>query len=357
MKNSNPHSIHPKHLRNIRARQRAKAQETTLPSTPPPLSSPSAVTLRKTPRDFINPVDYQHPYHCMALFAKALSLRYDSNRTRHTYYRQIRLIHEHFQSDPSLLSESQIGDYFLFIKLQKKWQPTSIRLTKAACLQFYFDLLHLRHWTVFHQIRARDHDRLPAVLTRKQVHDLIRCIRLRRYRTPIKLIYVCGLRLSECLSLTIHDIKGKENQLFIRGGKGLRDRVVPLPTALYQELQDYWSVHQHPLLLFPNVGRGDQDLKALAQRMRTATAPMPCSSLQRLIIAARKELNIPSAKIHTLRHSFATHLLEAGAPLHTIQKLLGHKQITTTMVYLHLTHQTLSDTLHLMDKLYADLPR
>jgi site-specific recombinase XerD len=91
--------------------------------------------------------------------------------------------------------------------------------------------------------------------------------------------------------------------------------------------------------------------------MHAATAPMPCSSLQRLVIVARKQLNLPAASVHSLRHSFATHLLEAGAHLHTIQKLLGHKQITSTMVYLHLTHQTTKDTLQLMDGLCSPLPR
>ena len=91
--------------------------------------------------------------------------------------------------------------------------------------------------------------------------------------------------------------------------------------------------------------------------MHEATAPMPCSSLQRLIVVARRELNLPEASIHSLRHSFATHLLESGAHLHTIQRLLGHKQITSTMVYLHLTHQTSRDALGLMEELFRTLPR
>ena len=91
--------------------------------------------------------------------------------------------------------------------------------------------------------------------------------------------------------------------------------------------------------------------------MHEATAPMPCSSLQRLIVVARKELNLPAASVHTLRHSFATHMLEAGAHLHTIQKLLGHQQITSTMVYLHLTHQTTREALGLMEELCRTLPR
>lgn len=353
MESTNPYSIHPKHLQNAKALRRAKTPDAAETPTPPP----TAATIRTTPRDFVNPVDYQHPFESMASFAQRLGLRYDANRTRHSYYRQLRLIHEHFGCDPALLTEAQVRDYFLFIKLKKQWKPKSIRQTLAACRQFFIDLLGHADWTVFSQIRTKDHDTLPAVLTRQQVHDLLAHIRLRRYRTPIKLIYTCGLRLSECLALTIHDIKGAENKLFIRNSKGHQDRVVPLPTCLWQELQRYWKFHRHPLLIFPNVGRGDHHPQALAQRMRQATAPMPCSSLQRLIIVARKQLNIPAATIHSLRHSFATHMLEAGAHLHTIQKLLGHKQITSTMIYLHLTHQTTCAALRLMEDLCRGLPR
>ncbi len=331
----------------------------TPPQTAPSLRPPSKPlpTIRTTGREYANPVDYVHPFDSMARFAEALALHYDANRTRHAYYRQLRLIHEHLQCDPATITEAQLRDYFLFVKLKKHWQPKSIRQAAAAARMFFIDLLQRPNWTVFSQIRTRDHDRLPAVLTRQQVIDLIGRIRLRRYRTPIKLIYSCGLRLSECLALTIHDIAGAEHKLFIRDSKGHRDRVVPLPTPLWQELQRYWAFHKHPLLIFPNVGRGDNHPQALASRMRQATSPIPCSSLQRLMILARKQLNLPAASIHSLRHSFATHLLEAGAHLHTIQKLLGHQQITTTMVYLHVTHQTTQDALRLMDELCRKLPR
>lgn len=320
--------------------------------------TPSALAhIRLAAREYVNPVDYRHPYESMARFANALALRYDANRTRHAYYRQIRLLHEHFACDPVALSEAQLREYFLFVKLKKHWQPKSIRQAAAATRSFFRQGLGRTDWTLFSQIRARDHDRLPPVLSRDQVRQLIGHIRLRRYRTPIKLIYCCGLRLSECLGLTIHDIRGPDNQLRIRAGKGLKDRVVPLPTPMYVELRRYWMFHRHRLLLFPNVGRGDRDPQAVAARMRAATGPMPASSLQRLLIVARRELNFPDASIHTLRHSFATHLLEGGAHLHTIQQLLGHKQITTTMVYLHLTHQSIQGTLQLMEALYRGLPR
>jgi integrase/recombinase XerD len=328
------------------------------PSRPRWQRHPSAGPVVTTAaRPYANPVDYNHPYDSMARFAQFLALHYDANRTRHAYYRQVRLLHEHQRRDPASLTEAQLRDYFLFVKLKKHWQPKTIRQAVAAARMFYVDLLGQADWRVFSQICTRDHDTLPAVLTRPQVHELLGHIRLRRYRTPLKLIYGCGLRLSECLGLTIHDIVGRENKLFIRDSKGHRDRVVPLPTSLWQELRHYWAFHRHPLLIFPNVGRGDNNPSALAARMHNATSPMPCSSLQRLIILARKQLNLPAASVHSLRHSFATHLLEAGAHLHTIQKLLGHKQITTTMIYLHVTHQTTQDALRLMDDLCRGLPR
>jgi site-specific recombinase XerD len=344
--NPNPHPDRPDQAP---APDPQPAQPKPQPTTPPKFTTSA--------RPYANPADYAHPYDSLARFAQFLALHYDANRTRHAYYRQVRLLHEHLHADPASLTEDQVRDYFLFVKLKKHWKPKTIRQALAAARMFFLNLPGGSDWPLFSQIRTRDHDSLPAVLSRQQVHDLLTHIRLRRYRTPIKLIYCCGLRLSECLALTIHDIAGREHKLFIRAGKGQRDRVVPLPTSLYRELRDYWSFHRHPLLLFPNVGRGDNNPQALARRMQQATCPMPCSSLQRLIIVARKELNLPAATLHSLRHSFATHLLEAGAHLHTIQKLLGHQQITTTMIYLHLTHQSQQDALRLMDELCRGLPR
>jgi integrase/recombinase XerD len=328
------------------------------PSAPAPVpAAPTPPGIRTTAREYVNPVDYRHPYPSMAKFADYLALHYDANRTRHAYYRQLRLLHESYQADPATLAESQLRDYFIHLKTRKRWKPKSIRQALAAVKMFFVQLLGHSDWTLFSQIRTRDHDTLPPVLTRQQVAALLVWIRLRRYRTPLKLIYCCGLRLSECLGLTIHDIHGREGKLIIRSGKGCKDRVVPLPASMHRELQRYWLFHRHPLLLFPNVGRGSNDPQTVAARMHAATGPMPCSSLQRLVIAARKDLNLPAASVHTLRHSFATHLLEAGAHLHTIQQLLGHRQITTTMVYLHLTHQTTCDALRLMEQLCQGLPR
>ena len=308
-------------------------------------------------RELPDPLTYRHPYESMARFAELLALRHDCNRTRHAYYRQLRLLQEHFSCDPKLIVQDQVREYLLFLKFQKRWKPNTMRQAVACLKAFFQDLLALPPWEVFSQIRTRDLETLPVVLSRQQIRLLLSHIRLRRYRTPIKLIYCCGLRLSECLSLTIHDIKGDDGLLRIRQGKGLKDRVVPLAAEMLEDLREYYRFHRHPFLIFPNAGRGIQSGRELAARMRSAATPMPHSSLQRLLVVARKELNIPDATVHSLRHSFATHMIEGGASVHTVQRLLGHKQIETTMVYLHVTHQAREDTRALVETLCQGLPR
>jgi len=304
-----------------------------------------------------DPLDYKHPYESMREYAKLLALRHDSVRTRHSYYRAMRLVHKHFAADPATLEEGQLRDYFLHVKTRKGWKPSTIRQTVACARLFYVEMLGYTEWKVFSQIQTRDHAELPAVLTRDQVVRLLLAIRLRRYRIPVKLIYCAGLRVTECLSLTVHDILGNEGKLMVRGGKGNKDRMVPLAPQMVEDLRRYWAFHRHPVLLFPNAGRGSNAPEELAARMHEAREPMPINSLQRLIVVARKQLNIPDATPHALRHSFATHLIEAGASLHTVQALLGHAQINTTMVYLHLTHRSSQNSRALVEQLTGGLPR
>jgi len=308
-------------------------------------------------RNLKDPLSYDHLYPSMKSFAECLALRYDHTRTRHSYYRQLRLLFEHFESDPASLNESQIREFLLHLKTERNWKPKTMRQSAAALRLFYTEMLQKEHWEVFSQLKIRDHKELPAVLTREEVIALLKHIQLRRYRIPAKLIYVCGLRLSECLSLTVHDIKGNEGKLWVRKGKGGKDRMVPIPPVMVEDLRRYWAFHRNPHLLFPSVGRGRCDQEALKIRMHKATQPMTVSALQRLMTLARKELHLTQASPHTLRHSFATHLVEGGANLNLVKELLGHSHINTTMVYLHLTHRSEQDSRRLIAELCEDLPR
>jgi integrase len=305
-----------------------------------------------------DPLDYDsHPYPSMLRFARHLALYFDAPRTRHSYYRQMRLVHEQAGCDPAEMTEEMLRDYFLHVKTVKRWKSKTIRQAAAAAKLFFVGMLEHDEWKIFSQIHTRDEDSLPPVLTRQEVIRLLRHISLRRYRIPVKLIYCCGLRLSECLSLTVHDIDAKGGKLWIRKSKNNKDRMIPISQTMVRDLRRYWRVHRHPLLIFPNAGRGACPPDKVAQRMRAAIRPMPASSLQRLIVAARKQLNIPVCTMHTLRHSFATHLVEAGASLHMVQSLLGHSGINTTMIYLHLTHRSEQDSRELVEALCRELPR
>lgn len=307
---------------------------------------------------YVDPLDYAtHPYPSMRRFAEHLTLGPTMPRTRHSYYRSLRLIQEYFNADPATLTEDQFRGYVLHVKTKKQWEPKTIRQTAACAKLFFVEMLGHQDWTVFSQIRTKDHEKLPAVLTRQEVCKLLEHVRLRRYRTPLKLIYCCGLRVSECLGLTIHDIDGPGGKLWIRQGKCDKDRMVPIAGVMVKDLRRYWANHRHPLLLFPHTGRGHDTPEKVAARMGKASSPMPISSLQRLLVAARKELNLPQATPHTLRHSFATHLAEAGASIHTIKALLGHKSINTTMIYMHLTHRSEQDSRALIERLCDELPR
>jgi integrase/recombinase XerD len=308
-------------------------------------------------KEYTDPLTYTHPWPSMAQFARLLALRYDSLRTRHSYYRQLRLLSDYTKADPAHVTEETLQDYLLYVKTERQWMPKTVRQALATAQLFFITQLGYARWRLFDQVKTKDHDTLPPVLTREQVKALLDGIRLRRYRTPIKLIYCCGLRLSECLTLTRRDIISSENKLRIRGGKGNKDRTIPLPAEMLRDLHFYWNFHKHPTLLFPNVGRGDNTPEALAKRMHSAASTMPHNSLQRLLVVARKELDLPDATPHTLRHSFATHMIEGGASLHTVQHLLGHANIATTEIYLHMTHQSEQQALKLMEGLCEGLPR
>lgn len=344
-------------MNNTKAQSSPSININHTPRQDPPRTTVPVRILTRDERRYGEPLDYLHPYDSMRQFADLLALRYDARRTRHAYYRALRLLHEHFLADPASLTENDLRDYVLHVKHRKLWAPKTIRQTMASARLFFVEMLEFNEWRVFSQVRARDRERLPAVLTRDEVRRLLRAVRLRRYRTPLKLIYCCGLRLSECLALTVNDIKGHEGKLIVRCGKGGKDRVVPIAPGMVEELRTYWRFHRNPRLLFPNVARGNSSNASIAERMHQATEPMAVSSLQRLMIVARKELGLPDASVHTLRHSFATHMVEAGAELHAVQALLGHKQIETTMVYLHLTHRTGAHCCELVEALHKGLPK
>jgi integrase/recombinase XerD len=261
---------------------------------------------------------------------ECLQLRGLSERTQEAYVRAVRQLSEHYHKSPELITEEELRQYFLFIKNVKHYSRNTS--TVAICgIKFFFEKTLNRNWATFGLLRAPREKKLPVILSREEVRQILACVRLPRYRVCLSTIYSCGLRLQEGTHLQVADLDSARMMIHVRHGKGAKDRYVPLPERTLQLLRDYWRTHRHPALLFPAEGREHLELAK-------ANEPMSKSSVQDAFRASLKESgNNKRASVHTLRHSWATHLLEAGVNLRLIQEWLGHSSPATTSVYTHLT--------------------
>src|SRR5712691_4013271 len=279
---------------------------------------------------------------------ECLQLRGLSERTQEAYVRAVRQLSEHYHKSPALISEEELRQYFLFIKNVKHYARNTS--TIAICgIRFFYQQTLQRNWATFGLLRAPREKKLPVILSGAEVRQILSGIRLPRYRVCLTTIYSCGLRLQEGTHLQVQDIDSARMMLHVRHGKGAKDRYLPLPQRTLQLLRHYWVTHRNPLLLFPAEGRNHIDL---AQ----ATEPMSKSSVQDAFHAALKESRLNKrASVHTLRHSWATHLLEAGVNLRLIQEWLGHSSPATTSVYTHLTVKAEQLGAAAIDQLMSDL--
>jgi integrase/recombinase XerD len=263
-------------------------------------------------------------------FLEDLQLQGLSARTQQAYVRTVRQLADHVQKSPEQITEEELRQYFLHVKHVKHWSRAT--MTQSICgIKFFFEQTLQREWTTLRIVRPAKEKRLPVILTVEEVQRILSAIRLLRYKACLTTIYSCGLRIKEGVHLQVRDIDSSRMLVHVRLGKGGKDRYVPLPQKTLELLRIYWKTHRNPVWLFPAPGRG-----GIGQR--TASAPMPISSVQQAFRAALKDAGISKeARVHTLRHSYATHLLEAGVNLRQIQVYLGHNSVQTTSFYTHLT--------------------
>jgi site-specific recombinase XerD len=280
-------------------------------------------------------------YPSITRFQQLVELKDYRPPTKKEYVRYVRKLAEHFQCDPATLSENQIREYFLFLREHKHYTRSPMKTAKYALLCFYLDCVKVKGWTVFKEVRIAEPQVLPIVLSRAEVQALLGVVREPRFRACLRLMYHCGLRVGEAVRIEIKDIHGRENppRLHIRNGKGGKDRFVPITPAMIQELRDWWRTHQNHRFLFPTPGRGWADRTlTLSQQMNLSNGPMSESCVQAAYRMARAASGVNAASTtHTLRHSYATHLLEEGVSLMQISRYLGHESIETTVIYTHLT--------------------
>lgn len=274
-------------------------------------------------------------------FQQLVELKDYRPATKKEYVRNVRKLAEHFQCDPASLSENQLREFFLFLRQHKHYKAPAMKAAKYSLMAFFLDCVKVQNWTVFKEVRIAEPDVLPIVLSRAEVQSLLQSVTEPRFKTVLSLMYHCGLRVGEAVAIEVRDIHGRTTppRLHIRNGKGGKDRFVPIAPLMIEDLRVWWSTHRHRTLLFPSPGRGWADRsESLAQSMSRSTAAMSVSSVQMAYRLARAASGVNSASTtHSLRHSYATHLLEEGVSLLQISKYLGHASIETTVIYTHLT--------------------
>jgi site-specific recombinase XerD len=271
-----------------------------------------------------------------------MQLRGFAVRTQEAYLSAVRQLAKHYRKSPDQIEEEELRQYFLFLKNERHVARASC--TIALCgIKFFFERTLGREWKTFAFLRPAKEKKLPVVLSVAEVGRVLACVHHLRYRVCLTTIYACGLRLLEGVRLQVKDIDGERQLLHIDQGKGGKDRYVPLPAACLKLLRQYWLTHRHPQWVFPSP-------------FEDANRPMNESGVQRAFRAAVKEAGIHKrATVHTLRHSYATHLLEAGVHLRMIQSYLGHASPATTAIYTHLTSTTELQTRDTLNELLSSL--
>ena len=277
-----------------------------------------------------------------------MQLRDLAPKTQEAYVGAVAQLAKHCGKSPESLTEEELRQYFLYLSNGK--QASRSTMVVALCgIKFLYRYTLRREWPLLELVRPAHEKKLPTVLSREEVQQILSCLRHPAYRACLTTIYACGLRLNEGVHLQVQDMDSARMMVHVRQAKGLKDRYVPLPQAVLQLLRHYWASHRHPHWLFPGAPPAGHPRQA-------ASRPICESGVQRAFQAALTASGIQKpASVHTLRHSYATHLLEAGVNLRLIQAWLGHSSPKTTAIYTHLTRRAEERALESINQVMCDL--
>lgn len=250
-----------------------------------------------------------------------LQIRNYSPRTVRTYVWHVAQFAKQFGKPPAQLGPEEVRAFQLkMIESKVSWSS----FNQAVCaLKFFYKVTLPRDFAVEHIPFAKAKKPLPIVLSVDEVRRILGELTNIKHRALLSTIYATGARLNEALHLQVPDIDGERMLVHIRCGKGAKPRMVPMSPMLRELLRDYWRVARPRVFLFPGEAVGSS---------------LESSGVQRAFQMARMRARVEKhATVHTLRHSYATHLLELGVDLRTIQKLLGHSSLSTTAIYMHVS--------------------
>ena len=276
-----------------------------------------------------------------------MELRGFAKKTQMSYVRAVEGLARYHARRPDALSDEEIRRYFVHLTCERKLARATV--TIALCgIKFLYESTLRRDFTVTGVPRPKREKRLPVVLSREEVRGILNEVTEVRHRACLSLIYVCGLRLGEGCRTQVADIDRARGVMHVRG-KGSKDRYVPLPPAILPLLTACWRTHRNPRWMFPWVGR-DGTQGTISERHT------PLGTIGDVFRTARAASGITKrVSVHSLRHSYATHLLEDGVNLRLIQSWLGHSSPAITAVYTHLTEQATSAAAQQVARLMSDL--
>ena len=282
-------------------------------------------------------------------YAEDMQLSGYSERSIEMYVRSIRQLTKHYQKSPVKITDEELRQYFLYNKNERKWSRTASTISLCGIKLFYTMTLK-REWTNLKFVRPEKEKKLPVILSRKEVQNTLNRVQFKHHRACLKTIYSLGLRIGEGTNLQVSDIDSDRMFVHVHRGKGNKDRYIPLPQRTLQILRAFWKIHRNPVWIFPAPGRGAHDL------MPKAKYPVPISSIQIAFREAKKAAGIVKrVSVKHLRHSYATHLLEAGVDLRYVQKYLGHDDPKTTMIYTQLIKIDLPEPTNIINQVMKNL--
>jgi len=267
------------------------------------------------------------------MMIEEMQLRGYAPGTIECYVHAVAQLAGYYHRSPDTLEEAEVRRYLLYLKLDKKIARGTFSVVRGGLRFFYFKVLG-REWESLDVAKPCSEKRLPVVLSRDEVWGVIDAVRIDAYRVCLTTIYSCGLRLMEGVRLQIPNVDSARGVLHVCG-KRRKEREVPLPGATLQLLRDHWRTHRCPTWLFPAIPRPGLP-GCVAQGGGPITGGNVRSAFRRAVESSGLHKR---AHVHTLRHSYATHLLEDGVNLRLIQEYLGHSSLRTTAVYTHLTRE------------------
>jgi len=258
-------------------------------------------------------------------FIAALSVRGFTSGTQRSYVRHVYYLAKHYHRSPEQLTPREVREYLYSVVAEQRFGRSTLIISINALRFFYRQIVGWDRADFQENLpRPKKQHRLPRVYSEEEIQRLLQGeFPNPRHRVLLLTIYAAGLRVSEACHLKVHDIDSQRMTLRVEQGKGAKDRYVPLSSRLLTELRTYWKLYRPPDWLFTQA--------------RDLHQPISVAHAQKIYYdaVARAGLTLKGG-IHTLRHSYATHLLESGVDLPTLQRLLGHASIQSTAIYLHL---------------------